>query len=183
MSSVASGLKNVIKLLWQFYISGCPVLVKHTEVFELKFCSPFYLAWDLWQNHTKIKLLLLLSSSSSSPSSLLLFITQHLQWKFFTPLYCFGSGMFSDIEDNQLDELVQTASSQHPGMGIRMLKGYLQSKGFRIQRERIRLSLLRTDPIGIMERWRSTTRRRHYNVRYPLSLWHIDGNHKLIRYW
>ncbi|CAH3122845.1 unnamed protein product, partial [Porites lobata] len=92
------------------------------------------------------------------------------------------SGMFSDIEDNQLDELVQTASSQHPGMGIRMLKGYLQSKGFRIQRERIRLSLLRTDPIGIMERWRSTTRRRHYNVRYPLSLWHIDGNHKLIRW-
>ncbi|CAH3188561.1 unnamed protein product, partial [Porites lobata] len=90
------------------------------------------------------------------------------------------SGMFSDIEDNQLDELVQIASSQHPGMGIRMLKGYLQSKGFRIQRERIRLSLLRTDPIGIVERWRSTTRRRHYNVRYPLSLWHIDGNHKLI---
>ena len=47
--------------------------------------------------------------------------------------HCFGSGMFSDIEDNRLDELVQTASSQHPGMGIRMLKGYLQSKGFRIQ--------------------------------------------------
>lgn len=33
-----------------------------------------------------------------------------------------------------------------------------------------------------MERWKSTTRRRNYNVRYPLSLWHIDGNHKLIRW-
>lgn len=43
------------------------------------------------------------------------------------------SGMFSPIEDSQLDELVRTASSQHPGMGLRMLKGYLQSKGFCIQ--------------------------------------------------
>lgn len=41
--------------------------------------------------------------------------------------------MFSPIEDSQLDELVRTASSQHPGMGLRMLKGYLQSKGFCIQ--------------------------------------------------
>lgn len=92
------------------------------------------------------------------------------------------SGMYSTIDDDHLDELVQIAANQHPGIGIRMLKGYLQSQGLRIQRERIRLSLLRTDPIGLMERWRTTTRRRQYNVRYPLSLWHIDGNHKLIRW-
>lgn len=67
--------------------------------------------------------------------------------------------MYSTIDNDQLDELVQIASNQHPGIGIRMLKGYLQSQGFRIQHERIRLSLLQTDPIGLMERWRTTTRR------------------------
>ena len=93
-----------------------------------------------------------------------------------------GAGMYSAIDDVQLDELVVSAVNQHPGIGIRMLKGFLQSKGFRIQRERIRMSLLRIDPIGLMERWRSTVKRRCYNVKYPLSLWHIDGHHKLIRY-
>ena len=90
--------------------------------------------------------------------------------------------MYSTIDDSHLDALVQHASNEHPGIGIRMLKGFLNSQGFRIQRERIRLSLLRIDPIGIMERWRVTVKRRKYSVRFPLSLWHIDGNHKLIRY-
>ncbi len=89
--------------------------------------------------------------------------------------------MYSDIDDNQLDQLVLDATNQHPGFGIRMLKGYLKGKGHRLQWQRIRLSLLRTDPIGLMERWRNTVKRHHYRVRYPLSLWHIDGNHKLIR--
>ena len=59
--------------------------------------------------------------------------------------------------------------------------GFLRSKGHRVQRERIRASLLGTDPIGLFERWSQAVRRRKYNVR-SLSLWHIDGNHKLIRY-
>ena len=50
--------------------------------------------------------------------------------------------MYSTTDDDQLDDLVQIAANQHPGIGIRMLKGYLQSQGLRIQRERIRLSLL-----------------------------------------
>ena len=90
--------------------------------------------------------------------------------------------MYSTIDDSQLDEPVRDASNEHPGIGIRMLNGYLKNKGFRIQRERIRSSLLRIDPIGLVERWRRTVKRRCYNVKYPLSLWHIDGNHKLIRY-
>ncbi|CAB4007013.1 cytosolic Fe-s cluster assembly factor nubp1-b-like [Paramuricea clavata] len=61
-----------------------------------------------------------------------------------------------------------------------MMKGYLQSKGWRVQRDRIRCSLLRTDPIGLMQRWQKAIKRRSYNVKYPRSLWHIDGNHKLI---
>ena len=90
-------------------------------------------------------------------------------------------GTFSDINDNQLDELVRQVSNDHPNFGIRMIKGYLQSKGWRVQRDRIRSSLLRTDPIGLMQRWQQAIKRRSYNVKFPRYLWHIDGNHKLIR--
>lgn len=50
-----------------------------------------------------------------------------------------------------------------------------------MQRERIRLSLLRTDPIGVVQRWQRTVKRRQYNVKLPLSLWQIDGNHKAYK--
>ena len=96
-------------------------------------------------------------------------------------MFCF-LGMYSNISDEELDEYVTTASSEHPDIGIRMLKGYLQSKGLRIQRHRIRSALLRTDPVGLLNRWRKAIKRRCYNVKSPFSLWHIDGNHKLIRY-
>jgi len=33
-----------------------------------------------------------------------------------------------------------------------------------------------------MQRWRKAVQRRKYNVHSPLSLWHIDGCHKLIRW-
>ena len=69
------------------------------------------------------------------------------------------------------EEIVNTMSS-----------GFLYSKGHRVQRERIRQSLLRTDPSGAAQRWKQAVKRRRYNVHSPLSLWHIDGNHKLIRY-
>lgn len=74
------------------------------------------------------------------------------------------------------------AQNDNPDIGIRMLKGHLQSLGHRIQRARICSSLRRTDPTGVMQRWQKTIKRRQYQVRAPLSLWHIDGNHKLIRY-
>ena len=90
--------------------------------------------------------------------------------------------MFSDIDDNQLDEIIRQPSNDHPNFGIRMIKGYLQSKGWRVQRDRVRSSLLRTDPIGLMQRWQQAIKRCSYNVKFPRSLWHIDGNHKLIGY-
>ena len=96
--------------------------------------------------------------------------------------YCLKMlGTYSTIDDNQFDELTIQACDEHPGIGMRILKGFLLRKGFRVQRERIRLSLLRIDRIGIVQRWKSTVKRRQYNVKHPLSLWHIDGNHKLIR--
>ncbi|XP_031563975.1 uncharacterized protein LOC116299457, partial [Actinia tenebrosa] len=92
------------------------------------------------------------------------------------------SGTFSKLSDEQLDSIVMQAQRDNPNIGIRMLKGHLQSLGHRIQRARICSSLRRTDPTGVMQRWKKTIKRRQYRVRAPLSLWHIDGNHKLIRW-
>ena len=92
------------------------------------------------------------------------------------------SETYSDISDQDLDQLVRQVQQQHPGVGITLLKGHLKSIGHRLQRDRIQLSLLRTDPTGVLNRWKESVKRRVYNVHAPHSLWHIDGNHKLIMY-
>ncbi|XP_046860695.1 uncharacterized protein LOC124453911 [Xenia sp. Carnegie-2017] len=38
------------------------------------------------------------------------------------------------------------------------------------------------DPVGRALRWRGAIRRRNYNVDCANALWHIDGNHKMIRW-
>ena len=47
---------------------------------------------------------------------------------------------------------------------------------------RIRDSLRRIDPVGVVSRLIHTVNRRTYSVPSPNALWHVDGNHKLIRY-
>ena len=42
--------------------------------------------------------------------------------------------------------------------------------------------MLRVDPWGVQQRMRNILHRREYRVKGPNSLWHIDGNHKLIRW-
>ena len=91
-------------------------------------------------------------------------------------------GTYSNIGDEQLDNVVRDSQSSHPGIGLRMLMGHLRGKGYRVQWERVRQSLLRTDPAGVHQRWRDSICRRKYSVAGLLALWHIDGNHKLIRY-
>lgn len=59
------------------------------------------------------------------------------------------SGTYSDINDEQLDHLVHEAQREQPGIGLRLLMWKLRSKGIRIQWERLRYSLLRTDPTGV----------------------------------
>ena len=68
----------------------------------------------------------------------------------------FSLGTYSDISDEQLDAHVVKSSDEHPGIGLRMPKGLLQSKGMRVEQHRIRSSLLRTDPVGLLERWRKS---------------------------
>lgn len=89
---------------------------------------------------------------------------------------------FSEISDQDLDELVARFVEMFPCAGQKSLAGCLQAQNYRIQRWRIRESMLRVDPCGMEERMRNILHRRRYKVKGPNSLWHIDGNHKLIRW-
>ena len=89
-----------------------------------------------------------------------------------SPLGTLINYYISSIDDHQLDEMNTVASSQHPGIGMRMLQGNLTASGHCIQHERIRMSLLQIDAIGVVQRWQQTVKRCHYRVRSPLALWH-----------
>ena len=55
-------------------------------------------------------------------------------------------------------------------------------QGIRVSSERIRESLRRVDPLGVITRKCNSIRRRAYMVSRSMALWHLDGNHKLIRW-
>ena len=89
--------------------------------------------------------------------------------------------LYSDISDIELDELVRYIHQEHPVCGCGQMQGHLLSRGYRIQQIRIRESLRRIDPTGTALRRLYVMNRCHYSVPAPLSLFHIDGHHKLIR--
>ena len=92
------------------------------------------------------------------------------------------SDSYSDVTDPELDLLVRDIKHNNPNAGYRLMQGHLLQQGYRIAQARIRDSMRRVDPDGVAIRWAATVQRRKYSVASPLSLWHIDGNHKLIRY-
>ena len=92
------------------------------------------------------------------------------------------SSEYSSLSDNNLDSITIEFVQSHPNGGQRTYEGYLRARSIRIQRNRIRSSLLRVDPRGVRQRFRRALHRRQYYVPMPNSLWHIDGHHKLIRW-
>jgi len=90
---------------------------------------------------------------------------------------------FSHISDDRLDQLV-TDFSQHSNgsAGQSLVIGHIKSLGYRVQRRRIRKSLVRIDPENAALRWGIIIKRRKYSVPWPNSLWHLDGHHSLIRW-
>ena len=91
------------------------------------------------------------------------------------------SALYSSITDQELDLLVSQIKEEFPNCGSRLMHGHLLSRGHRISQARVREALHRVDPEGVAIRWSSAVQRRKYAVSSPLSLWHLDGNHKLIR--
>ncbi|KAL5479147.1 hypothetical protein EMCRGX_G000505 [Ephydatia muelleri] len=92
------------------------------------------------------------------------------------------SGQYANITDDYLDQVVRSIQNEFPLCGNRLMRGHLLALGLRVQQQRIRESQRRVDHDGSMMRRLSTVYRRVYRVSGPKALYHIDGNHKLIRW-
>jgi hypothetical protein len=89
---------------------------------------------------------------------------------------------FTQLSDGDLDLLVKMFRNFNPGTGLSYLIGFLRSHGLHIQRERVRSSVRRVDPVGHTLHRRTDIQHREYHVPHPNALWHMDGHHKLIRW-
>uniref|UniRef100_A0A672M759 Integrase catalytic domain-containing protein n=1 Tax=Sinocyclocheilus grahami TaxID=75366 RepID=A0A672M759_SINGR len=92
-------------------------------------------------------------------------------------------GQYSRISNAQLDEQIRELVGVNYELGPEAVRARLYAEGFVIQRRRVRASMQRIDPEEAA--YRAMThrfQRRVYHVAGPNSLWHIDGNHKLIRW-
>lgn len=99
----------------------------------------------------------------------------------------FGISMrmsYSTITEAELDDLIRSIMHDFPNSGYKSMRGHLLARGVKVQENRVREAMRRTDPDGTIVRALQLriTHRRTYNVKAPLSLWHMDGHHKLIRY-
>ena len=86
------------------------------------------------------------------------------------------------MTDDELDDVVKQIKVEFPNGGYRRVYSQLLTRSIKVSQLRVREAMHRTDPEGVAMRWLSITPRAEYCVSGPLALWHIDGNHKLIRY-
>jgi hypothetical protein len=89
---------------------------------------------------------------------------------------------FVNITEDDLIEKVREIKESLPECGERLLMGNLRASGIIVPRWRLRQAIHSIDPISTSLRWRPKIQRKPYNVPGPMSLWHIDGNHKLSRW-
>ena len=78
---------------------------------------------------------------------------------------------FSQISDDGLDDQVRDILTLAPQSGIGLIRGALQSRGWRVQRHRIIAAVQRLDPVVSALRQTRRIIRRTYNVPCPNSLW------------
>lgn len=89
---------------------------------------------------------------------------------------------YTDLTDDELDEIVKQLKLENPFFGQTMMMGAVCSRGIRVTRQRLRDSIQRVDALGTITCRINITPRRVYHVAGPNALWHIDGHHKLIRW-
>ena len=89
---------------------------------------------------------------------------------------------YSDMSEAQLDAIVRSIKEEHPNDGEIMVTGHLLKQGIKVQRAKLRASIHRIDPQGVVQRSSVAVRRREYHVQSPNKVWHIDGHHKLIKW-
>ena len=85
---------------------------------------------------------------------------------------------YSLISDSDLDSVLKEVISEFPNIGYRRVLG---RRKIEVTQHTVREAMHRVDPNGVAVRWMNAIPQRTYNVTEPMALWHIDGNHKLIR--
>ena len=88
---------------------------------------------------------------------------------------------FSRVSDEELCEHIQLIKQDMPDIGYNMIRGVLRSRSIHVSIPRIQQALHDVDPINTALRWASPVSRRVYGVPHPNFIWHLDGNHKLVR--
>lgn len=76
---------------------------------------------------------------------------------------------FSRVSETELDEIVSNILLRTPDAGEVMIMGAVRSRGLRIQRQRIRDSIRRVDPVSRTLPRPAAVVRRVYNVPCPNS--------------
>lgn len=105
-----------------------------------------------------------------------------------TTLYrrLFEAGVSPDdhtqLSESTLDEIVRSIKVDHPNDGEILMQGHLRRLNINIKRQDLRASIHRVDAANIQARRANVVRRRVYLADHPNSVWHLDGNHKLIRW-
>mgnify|MGYP002803396275 CR=1 FL=1 len=91
---------------------------------------------------------------------------------------------YTDNTNEDLDKIVSEIYKDFPNCGIMRMKRFLRARGMNLQWERARSALWRIDPDGILLRsiQLNLVHGRQYHVPGPIFLWHLDGNHNLIRW-
>ncbi|XP_038554104.1 uncharacterized protein LOC119898821 isoform X1 [Micropterus salmoides] len=98
-------------------------------------------------------------------------------------LHCTRASLYADLTDSALDEHVQDIVAGNDLVGPEAVRASLHASGLRVQRRRVRASMIRLNPgAAALRAVLQRPERRSYQVAGPNSLWHIDGNHKLIRW-
>ena len=89
---------------------------------------------------------------------------------------------YSDICDDGLDNEIKDILQLTPNAGESLVIGSLRGRGVLVQRKRVGERLIILDGLGRAVRKRYRIHRRVYNVEGPNFLWHVDSNHKLIKW-
>ena len=86
------------------------------------------------------------------------------------------------LPDNELNTLVTNYSQGQPRRGEITIASHVATSGFKVPRQQLRECIHRVDPEGVEERSRKPIKRKVYYSHGPHHDWHMDGNHKLIRW-
>lgn len=88
------------------------------------------------------------------------------------------------MSDEDLDAVINSILNDFPETEYKRMTGFLRARGIVLQQNRIREAMRRINPEGTLScaLRLNCINRRSYQVASPLALWHIDGNHKHVRY-